>query len=49
VSASNIKKAVFPHEVSTVQYAPLILKALGLDPRALKGSVAEGTHLLDGF
>jgi predicted AlkP superfamily pyrophosphatase or phosphodiesterase len=49
VSASNIKKAVFPHEVSTKQFAPTILKALGLDQKALKGSVAEGTNLLDGF
>ncbi|KAF4636188.1 hypothetical protein G7Y89_g1888 [Cudoniella acicularis] len=41
VSASNISPAVFPHQVSTQQFAPTILKALGLDPKSLQGSVAE--------
>lgn len=49
VSSPNLKKTVYPHQVSTRQVAPTILKALGLDPRALQGVVAERTPLLDGF
>ena len=49
VSAPGLKKTKVHHEVSTRQVAPTILKALGLDPKALKGVVAEGTEVLDGF
>lgn len=49
VSSPALKKTVYPHQVSTRQVAPTILKALGLDPNSLKGVVAEGTNLLDGF
>lgn len=49
VSSPGLQKTVYPHQVSTKQVAPTILKALGLDPNSLKGVVAEGTNLLDGF
>ena len=49
VSSPGLQKTVFTHQVSTKQVAPTILKALGLDPNALRGVVAEGTNLLDGF
>lgn len=48
-SATNLKHTVFDHQVHTSQFAPTILQALGLDPNALKGAVAEGTRILDGF
>lgn len=48
-SATNLKKTVFDHQVHTNQFAPTILQALGLDPKALKGAVAEGTRIIDGF
>lgn len=48
-SASNLKKTVFDHQVHTTQFAPTILQALGLDPKALKGAVAEDTKILSGF
>lgn len=49
VSSPGLKKTVYPHQVPTRQVAPTILKALGMDPTALKGVVAENTQLLDGF
>jgi hypothetical protein len=49
VSSPGLVKTVYPHQVSTAQVAPTILKALGLDPNSLEGVVAEGTNLLDGF
>jgi predicted AlkP superfamily pyrophosphatase or phosphodiesterase len=49
VSATNLKKTVFDHQVSTAQVAPTILQALGFDPRSLQGVVAENTRVLDGF
>lgn len=48
-SSPGLKKTVYSQQVSTRQVAPTILKALGLDPRALQGVVAEGTPLLEGF
>ena len=48
-SSPGLEKTVYSHQVSTRQVAPTILKALGLNPRALQGVVAEGTPLLDGF
>lgn len=48
-SSPGLKKTVYSHQVSTRQVAPTILKALGLDPRALQGVQAERTPLLDGF
>ena len=35
-------------EVGTLQVAPTILKALGLDPRKLDGVRLEGTGVLPG-
>ncbi|OBT61845.1 hypothetical protein VE03_08811 [Pseudogymnoascus sp. 23342-1-I1] len=49
VSAPGLKKKQVKHKISTRQLAPTILKALGLDPKALKGVVAEGTEVLHGF
>jgi hypothetical protein len=49
VSSPGLEKKKYPHRVSTKQVAPTILKALGLDPNALKGVVDEDTNLLDGF
>lgn len=49
VSNPSLKKTVYSRQVSTKQVAPTILKALGLNPRSLKGVVAERTELLPGF
>jgi hypothetical protein len=49
VSNPSLKKTVYTQQVSTKQVAPTILHALGLDPKALKGVVAEGTKTLPGF
>jgi hypothetical protein len=35
--------------VETMQVAPTILKALGLDPNALQSAVMEGTQVLPGL
>ncbi|KAF8858205.1 type I phosphodiesterase/nucleotide pyrophosphatase [Acephala macrosclerotiorum] len=48
-SASNLQKTVYDHQVHTKEFAPAILKALGLDPMALQGVVAEGGKVIDGF
>ena len=48
-SATNLVKTVYDHQVHTQQFAPTILKALGLDPRSLQGAVAEDTKIIDGF
>lgn len=48
-SASNLEKKVYDHKVYTKDFAPTILQALGLDPMALKGVVAEGGKVIDGF
>ena len=48
-SATNIQRMVYDHEVHTQQFAPTILQALGLNPNALQGAVAENTQILDGF
>ncbi|KAI9862256.1 MAG: hypothetical protein M1813_004731 [Trichoglossum hirsutum] len=49
VSNPKLKKKTIDDRVDTKQIAPTILKALGINPRELKGVVAEGTHLLPGF
>ncbi len=49
VSNPSLKKTVYSRQVSTKQVAPTILKALGLNPKSLKGVVAERTELLPGF
>jgi hypothetical protein len=49
VSNPSLKKEVFTCGVSTKQVAPTILQALGIDPKSLKGVVAEGTEILPGF
>ena len=43
----NAKTVTSP--VETMQVAPTILKALGLDPNALQSVVMEGTEVLPGF
>jgi len=48
-SATNLQKTVFDHQVHTTQFAPTILQALGLDPNAIKGVVAENTKVIAGF
>lgn len=48
-SATNLKKTVYDHKASTREFAPTILKALGLDPKKLKGAEAEDVHELAGF
>ncbi|RDW59641.1 hypothetical protein BP6252_12728 [Coleophoma cylindrospora] len=49
ISNPSLKKTIYDHKVSTKQVAPTILKALGLNPKALKAVVLEDTGLLDGF
>lgn len=49
VSNPGLQKRAYPHGVSTKQVAPTILKALGIDPKELKGVVAEDTKVLTGF
>ncbi|KAI9768288.1 MAG: hypothetical protein M1839_004152 [Geoglossum umbratile] len=49
VSNPGLKKKTFSQRIRTKQIAPTILKALGLNPRDLKGVVAERTDLLPGF
>lgn len=49
VSSPRLKKKKFSKLVSTKQVAPTILKALGLDPKALEGAVAESTKALNGL
>jgi hypothetical protein len=49
VSNPGLKKTKFSDKASTRQVAPTILQALGLDPKQLKGVVAEGTRVLEGF
>ena len=48
-SSPRLKATKFTQQVSTKQVAPTILQALGLDPKALEGVVAEGTKVLPGF
>jgi hypothetical protein len=49
VSNPKLEKRKISRKVATQQVGPTILKALGLDPRELKGVVAEGTEVLEGF
>ncbi|KAI9872726.1 MAG: hypothetical protein M1830_001258 [Pleopsidium flavum] len=49
VSNPKLKKRQYPHQVSTKQIAPTILKALGYDPKELQGVVVEDTKVLTGF
>ena len=49
VSNPGLKKTKFSDKTSTRQVAPTILQALGLDPKKLRGVVAEGTQVLPGF
>jgi hypothetical protein len=49
VSNPGLKKKKFANQASTKQVAPTILKALGLNPKALQGVKAEGTKVLEGF
>ena len=46
VSHPSFKAHTVFSEVGTLQVAPTILKALGLDPRALDGVRVEGTGVL---
>ncbi|KAA8911411.1 type I phosphodiesterase/nucleotide pyrophosphatase [Sphaerosporella brunnea] len=49
VSNPKLEKRKYHNQVSTKQVGPTILKALGLNPMELKGAVAEGTKVLNGF
>jgi hypothetical protein len=49
VSNPKLSKAEIGTYVETKQIAPVILKALGLDPSKLAGAVAEGTKPLLEF
>ena len=49
VSSPNLKGKVVSDRVSTRQVAPTVLKVLGLDPEALQGVKAQGTHVLPCF
>jgi hypothetical protein len=44
-----LKKKILTSRVETKQIAPVVLKALGIDPSKLKGVVAEGTQPLEGW
>ncbi|KAH0542755.1 hypothetical protein FGG08_002894 [Glutinoglossum americanum] len=46
VSSPKLEKRKIDDRVDTKQIAPTILKALGLDPKELKGVAAEGTNVL---
>ena len=46
VSHSSFRPRTVRAEVGTAQVAPTILKALGLDPRALDAVRVEGTSVL---
>ena len=49
VSSAGLEKRKVDRRVSTRSVAPTVLRALGLDPKALEGVKAEGTPVLDGF
>ena len=49
LSNPSFKRKVVTSPVETMQVAPTILKALGLDPNALETSKIEGTQVLPGL
>jgi hypothetical protein len=49
VSNPKLKQRKISTKTETKQIGPTILKALGLNPRELKGAVIEKTELLEGF
>lgn len=49
VSNPKLERRQYPHQVSTKQVAPTILKTLGYNPEELQGVVAEDTKVLTGF
>jgi type I phosphodiesterase/nucleotide pyrophosphatase len=49
LSNPSFKRNVVTSPVETMQVAPTILKALGLDPNALETSKIEGTQVLPGL
>ncbi len=49
ISNPKLQKKVFNGRVNTTQVAPTILKALGLDPKALEAVLQENTQVLYGF
>lgn len=49
LSNPSFKQKVVTSPVETMQVAPTILKALGLDPNALESSRIEGTQVLPGL
>jgi hypothetical protein len=49
ISSPGMQKMQIHQRVSTRQVAPTILEALGLNPMALQGVVAEGTKSLFGI
>jgi predicted AlkP superfamily pyrophosphatase or phosphodiesterase len=49
ISSPGLVARKYPHQVSTRQVAPTVLRALGLDPSELRGAVIEETQPLPGF
>lgn len=49
VSNPSFEQKVVTSPVETMQVAPTILKALGLDPNALEAVRIEGTRVLPGL
>lgn len=49
VSNPSFEPKVVTSPVETMQVAPTILKALGLDPNALEAVRIEGTQVLPGL
>lgn len=49
LSAPSIQSNVIVNPVTTMQVAPTILKALGIDPKQLQGVQKEGTQVLPGL
>jgi hypothetical protein len=49
VSSPKLKRKTFESYVSTKQVAVTVLKVLGLNVKALKGAMEEGTKALPGF
>lgn len=49
LSSPRLNKKIIGGYVETRQIAPVVLKALGIDPGKLGGVIVEGTRVLDGW
>jgi hypothetical protein len=49
ISSPNLNKKIYTGRVETKQVAPIVLKALGIDPSKLQGVVIEKTQPLEGW